>query len=264
MMERDFSNRTTLMNKMEIKEQILPHERPRDFITTTLARQILSGAFRPGDRLPNENELGVQLGVSRTALRESIRTLAGKGLVESRPRTGTYVLPQEAWNHMDPDLLTWREGLEVDVEFMNSLLEVRRIIEPSAAALAAERATGHDLGRLQDSYDMMCRTSAQDIERSICADEAFHVAVLASSHNLFLINFGAMIGAALRTAFRLTTSASDDYGGTLHVHGDVLEAIRMRRPAAAKEAMEKLLFIASADLSKNLANGHGSCRHPGR
>jgi len=238
---------------MKIKEQILPHERPRNFITTTLARQILSGTFRPGDRLPNENELGVQLGVSRTALRESIRTLAAKGLVESRSRSGTYVLPQESWNHMDYELLAWREGLEADVEFMCSLLEIRRIIEPSAAALAAERATGHDLGRLQESYDMMCRIPAEDIEQSIYADEAFHVAVLSASHNLFLINFGALIGTALRTAFRLTTSASDDYGGTLHVHGDVLEAIRMRRPVEARDAMEKLLLIASADFSKSLA-----------
>jgi len=232
--------------------QILPHERPRDFITGTLAKQILAKVFRPGDRLPNENELGEQLGVSRTALRESIRTLAGKGLVASRPRTGTYVLPQESWNHMDPDLLLWRESIGVDVEFMNNLLEVRRIIEPSAAFLAAERATGHDLGRLQSSYDMMCCTSAQDIEQSICADEAFHVAVLTSSHNLFLINFGSMIGAALRTAFRLTTAVSDDYGGTLHVHGDVLEAIRMRRPAEAKAAMEQLLHIACTDLARRL------------
>jgi len=242
------------MSRIKIKEQILPHEQPRDFITTTLARQILSGVFCPGDRLPNENELGAQLGVSRTALRESIRTLAGKGLVESRSRSGTYVLPQESWSHMDYELLAWREGLEVDSGFMYSLLEMRRIIEPSAAALAAERATGHDLGRLQESYDMMCRIPAQDIEQSICADEAFHVAVVSASHNLFLINFGALIGTALRTAFRLTTSVSDDYGGTLHVHGDVLEAIRMRRPAEAKEAMEKLLLIASADLSKSLAD----------
>jgi len=200
-------------------------ERPRDFITSTLARQILSGALLPGDRLPPESELGEQLGVSRTALRESIRTLAGKGLIESRPRSGTCVLPQSMWNHMDQELLAWRESLEPDHNFMKSLIEVRQIIEPSAAALAAERATGQDLGAIQKSYDLMCRASKDTIEQSIRADEAFHLAVLTSSHNLFLTNFGAMIGTALRTAFRLTTSFSDDYAGTLHLHGDVLEAI---------------------------------------
>jgi len=225
-------------------------ERPRDLVTSTLARQILSGSLRPGDRLPTETELGVQLGVSRTALRESIRTLAGKGLLESRTRSGTSVLPQSMWNHADPELLAWREGLEPDPQFMQSLIEVRRIIEPSAAALAAERASGRDLGRIEESYDLMCRTPAQNIEQSIGADEAFHLAVLAASHNPFLVNFGAMIGTALRVAFRLTTSISEDYAGTLYLHGDVLEAIRMRRAMEAKAAMEKLLTIAIADLSK--------------
>jgi len=228
-------------------------ERPRDFITSTLARQILSGVLLPGDRLPPETELGEQLGVSRTALRESIRTLAGKGLIESRPRSGTCVLPQSMWNHMDPELLAWRESLEPDHVFMKSLIEVRQIIEPSAAALAAERATGRDLGSIQKSYDLMCHASKDNIEQNIRADEAFHLAVLTSSHNPFLTNFGAMIGTALRTAFRLTTSFSEDYAGTLHLHGDVLEAIRMRQPAQAKKAMEKLLQIAIADLSKAIA-----------
>jgi len=243
----------------EVREKFLPQPkvRPRDIITSTLAKKILSGALRPGDRLPSEGELGEQLGVSRTALRESIRMLAGKGLIESRPRSGTLVLPQSMWNHMDPDLLAWQEKLEPDFEFMNSLLEVRRIIEPSAASLGAERATGHDLGRIQESYDLMCHTSAHHIEQSISADEAFHLAVLASSHNPFLINFGAMIGTALRTAFRLTTPISEDYSGTLHLHGDVLEAIRMRRPIEARQAMEKLLQIATTELSKAMAkNGN--------
>lgn len=228
----------------------LPREKPRDLVTSTLARQILSGALAPGDRLPTEAELSESLGVSRTALREAIRTLAGKGLIESRTRSGTVVQPEESWNHLDPELLGWREELEPDVGFLMHLTELRRMIEPSAAGFAAERATGLDLGRIQESYDAMCRADPTDIESSVAADMAFHTAVLHASHNPLLKNFGAMIGAALRTAFRTTTSASENFSATLGKHGEVLEAIRMRQPAIARGAMEELLEIAARDLSK--------------
>lgn len=234
----------------------LPRERPRDLVTSTLARQILSGDLAPGDRLPTEAELSESLGVSRTALREAIRTLAGKGLVESRTRSGTVVQAEEVWNHLDPELLAWREELKPDLGFLAHLTELRRVIEPAAAGFAAERATGLDLGRMQESYDAMCRADASDIEGSVAADVAFHTAVLHASHNPFLTNFGAMIGAALRTAFRMTTSASENYAATLGTHGEVLEAIRLRQPDAARAAMERLLGIAISDLSKAAHRNH--------
>ena len=229
--------------------------RPRDHVTSTLAKQILSGAWSPGNRLPTESELGETLGVSRTALRESIRNLAGKGLIESRTRSGTIVQPSALWNHLDPDLLAWREELAPDLHFVRGLTEARQAIEPVAAAFAAERATGQDLGRIEESYDAMCRASVRDIEASVGADESFHLSVLAASHNPVFINFGAMIGSALRNAFRLTTSASDNYTATLDMHGEVLEAIRMRRPDEARKVMTQLLDIASHDLARVIARG---------
>lgn len=229
--------------------------RPRDHVTSTLAKEILSGKWSPGNRLPTESELGETLGVSRTALRESIRNLAGKGLIESRTRSGTIVQPSAQWNHLDPDLLAWREELAPDLNFVRGLTEARQVIEPAAAALAAERATGQDLGRIEESYDAMCRAPLEDIEASVRADEAFHLAVLGASHNPVFITFGAMIGSALRNAFRLTTSASDNYAATLGMHGEVLEAIRMRRPDAARAVMTGLLDIASKDLARVIVRG---------
>jgi GntR family transcriptional regulator, galactonate operon transcriptional repressor len=230
-------------------------ERPRDLVTSTLAKQILSGAFAPGAKLPTETELGEQLGVSRTALRESIRNLAGKGLIESRTRSGTVVLSPAHWNHLDPELLGWREELAPDLTFARSLTEARQVIEPAAARFAAERATGQDLGRMQESFDAMCLADARDIEASVSADESFHLAVLAASHNPVFINFGTMIGTALRNAFRLTTSASENYAATLDMHGEVLEAIRMRRSEEAEKRMAQLLGLASRDLAKIIAQG---------
>lgn len=227
--------------------------RRRDIVTSTLGKQILSGVFAPGARLPTESELGERLGVSRTALRESIRTLAGKGLIETKSRSGTIVLPSSQWNHLDPELLGWREELAPDFEFVRSLNEARSVIEPAGARLAAERATGHDLGRIQSSLDAMRKADARDIEASVKADEAFHLAVLAASHNPLLLNFGSMIGPALRNLFRLTTSASQNFAATLDMHWEVLEAIRMRRPEEAGERMAALLAIASRDLAEVIA-----------
>ena len=103
-------------------------QRPRDHVVSTLAKQILSGEIRPGDKLPPEADLGNQLSVSRTALRESIRTLAGKGLIVSRTRTGTIVQPSSSWNHLDPELLAWRETMEPDIAFVNALIEARQVL----------------------------------------------------------------------------------------------------------------------------------------
>jgi len=233
----------------------VPRARPRSHVTSTLAKQILSGTLPPGHRLPTEEELGQTLGVSRTALRESIRILAGKGLIESRTRSGTVVQPSAQWNHLDSDLLAWREELEPDFHFIRGLTEARQVVEPAAAAFAAMRATGQDLGRIEQSYDAMCRAEVGDVEAFVVPDHAFHLAVLTASQNPVFVNFGAMVGSALRSAFRLTTSATDNFVATLNTHGKVLEAIRMRRPDEARDQMTLLLDIASRDLARVIVRG---------
>lgn len=227
-----------------------PKSRPRAHVTSTLGKKILSGELAPGSKLPTEADLGESMSVSRTALRESVRMLAGKGLVESRPRIGTLVLPQSNWSQLDPDLLAWREDLPPDLPFIRSLIEARLVIEPAAASFAAERATGQDLGKMQAAFDDMCKADLGDIEGSVAADEAFHLSILHASQNAVFANFAAVIGSALRMSFRLTTSASDNFANTLSKHGDVLEAIRMRQGDAARKGMAELIQVASDDLAK--------------
>lgn len=233
-------------------------ERPRDHVTSTLAKHILSGALAPGDRLPTEAELSIKLGVSRTALREALRMLAAKGLVESRTRAGTVVSPRSSWNHLDPDLLALREELAPDLEFVESLIEARRVVEPAAAAFAAERATGEDLHRIEDAFDAMSNAAQDDVEGFVTADEAFHIAVLLASRNPVFATFGGIIGSALRSAFRLTTSVEENHTATLELHGDVLEAIRLRRADEARDLMTRVINAASADLARFTASkDHG-------
>lgn len=224
--------------------------RPREHVVRSLAEMILGGDLQPGDRLPSEAELGLQLSVSRTALREAIRTLAGKGLVESRTRAGTVVMPTTAWNHLDPELLAWRETLPPDYAFVRALIEAREVIEPAAAAFAAQRATARDLAAIEAAFDAMKSAAGEEVlDAGVEADTAFHRAILAASQNAVFMNFGSVIGAALRNSFRLTTSASDNYALTLAKHGEVLEAIRMREDARARSLMTELIAIAGRDLA---------------
>src|SRR5881398_3488194 len=110
--------------------------------------RILRGELRPGDLLPTEEELQGELAVSRTVLREAIKVLAAKGLVEARPKIGTRVRPRDAWNLLDPDVLAWQQRGAGSPSLLRALTEVRRSIEPAAAELAASRADAGDLAAL--------------------------------------------------------------------------------------------------------------------
>jgi len=220
----------------------------RDRVTSQLAMRILSGHYPPGTALPTEAELGAEFRVSRTALREATRTLAAKGLIETRQRAGTRVKASEDWNRLDSDILSWMGLIEPDLDFVKGLTEARQIIEPAAAELAALRATARDLATIEDAYEAMCAAVGAGLDACARADVRFHVAILRASRNPVLANLGNVISAALMNSFRLTTSASVNYQRTLAAHGEVLEAIRIRRGDEARTRMQALLGIATEDL----------------
>jgi DNA-binding FadR family transcriptional regulator len=112
-----------------------------------IGRRIVGGELKPGDLLP-EGELIAELDISRTVLREAIKVLGAKGLVEARPRIGTKVSPRSHWRLMDPDVLAWQTEYGFDELFLRNLAEVRSLIEPGAARLAAERASEEEIAIL--------------------------------------------------------------------------------------------------------------------
>jgi DNA-binding FadR family transcriptional regulator len=230
-----------------------PAGRLHDEVRTILAVRILSGAYPQGSVLPNEAELSLELGVSRTSIREAIRVLSAKGLVESRQRVGTRVRPDDDWNRLDPEVLAWGADLEPDASFVRGLLEARRIIEPAAAELAALRATGRDLMTIEGAYDRMSRSLAHDLDACTEADLDFHTAILRASHNPVLSQLASVIGAALRAGFRVSTSLTRGYERTLRAHGDVLEAIRLRQPEQARSGMLLLIDLAAEDFGELLS-----------
>ncbi len=234
---------------------------PRQTLHNEVARQlgssIAQGEIPPGATLPNEADLSLQFNVSRTVLREAVKVIASKGMVEIKRKTGTRVRPRGDWNMLDPQVLGWFfSGIDVS-EGLADLLEVRRQIEPQAAALAAERATATDLEKIEAAYRGMT-DATEDLRASVAADLKFHLAILEATHNIFMLPFGAMIQAALAQSFQLTNQDRPAYLRSLVLHRAVASAIRDRDSHSAMSAMLAVLDQTSEDIAHRLTNGNAT------
>lgn len=178
------------------KEDSAPNARLPQKIAHDLGVAITSGKVKPGDTLEGEVEISERLHVSRTAYREAVRILAAKGMVESRQRTGTKVLPRRNWHMLDPDILAWSLETEPSEAFLRDIFELRMIIEPIAAALAAERRTPRDLSRLGHALEEMERHGLVTPEGR-AADQMFHIHLLEAAGNEMLFNLASTVRAAI-------------------------------------------------------------------
>lgn len=221
-------------------------------VVRRLGAMILGGTFPPGEALPREDVLAVEFAVSRTSLREAVKVLAAKGLLEPRPRTGVRVRPRADWNLLDPAVLSWHPDLTGDRDLMRSLIETRRVIEPPAAAMAAERASAAELARIEAACLGIEAAYPADPPAGIEADVAFHRAVIDASANLVLARLAGAIEAALRAVFAATSRMMD--AGGVAAHREVLERIRLRDAAGARDAMHRLIDVAAADLEPLLTD----------
>jgi DNA-binding FadR family transcriptional regulator len=221
-------------------------------VVRRLGALILGGRFPPGDALPREEELATLFAVSRTSLREAVKVLSAKGLLEARPRTGVRVRPRDDWNLLDPAVLSWHPDLTGDRDLMRSLIETRRVIEPPAAAMAARRASAAELARIEAACLGIEAAYPADPAAGIDADVAFHRAVIDASANIVLARLGGAIEAALRAVFAATSRMMD--GDGVAAHREVLERIRLRDAAGAAGAMNRLIDIAAADLGPLLSD----------
>lgn len=217
-------------------------------VASQLGHLIAQGRLEPGSILPNEAALGKDFGVSRTALREAIKVLASKGLVEVRRKTGTRINAHAQWNMLDPEVLGWMFSGYGAPAGLPDLMEVRMLVEPAAARMAAMRADAGDLKQIQDALVQM-EAATGDLRYSVDADLRFHMAVLQAAHNMFMRPFGALIQAALRASFRLTSSNTDLYRRTLPLHRKVLHAIEAKNAAKAQAAMEAVLAQTLRDIN---------------
>jgi DNA-binding FadR family transcriptional regulator len=207
----------------------------------SIGRQILQGELLPGEAIPAQPDLPA----SRTAVREAIKVLVAKGLVETRPRTGTRVRAREAWNMLDPDVLAWGYHGSTSKALLRSITEVRSIVEPAAAELAARRATPAQVTELERAFrDMEAAMPADapgDVGAFVRADTRFHTAVFRAAGNDLLEHMSGVIYSALRFSFEATSRIPGSARASLPHHRAVLEAIRARKPPRAGAAMRALV-----------------------
>lgn len=178
-------------------------------VVDTLGKRISSGDYREGETLPIEQELATSLGVGRNALREAVKVLSGKGLISTAPRSGTRIRPREDWNMLDPDVLSWHADPEIATpEFLLSLLEARRIIEPKAAELAAARGTREDMAAILSAYERM-EEARNNPQRRMEADIELHTAILKASHNAVIAHFRYAVATYLKAHANFDRAAAE-------------------------------------------------------
>ena len=220
-------------------------------IAHDLGVAIVTGYYKPGDILSGEIEFSEQLKVSRSAYREAVRMLAAKGLVQSRPKAGTRVSERDKWHLLDPDVLAWAFEGEPSEDFIRDLFELRMIVEPAAAELAARRRDGTDLARMGHALEEMARhglaTSAGQ-----AADQLFHQSLLKSTRNAPLISLSSSIEAAVGWTTIFKQRKRKLPRDPLPDHQSLFTAIADADADAARAAMTELLRLALEDTEMSL------------
>lgn len=219
-------------------------------VARKLGIEIVSGRYQPGDLIENEIVNSEKMQVSRSAYREALRILAAKGLVESRPKTGTTVCPRARWNLLDPDILAWHFATEPSPEFIHSLFELRMIVEPGIAALAAERRSDDQLTRMKSALEGMERHTLAT-EQGQSADTDFHDVLLEASGNPLLGSLTTSIAAAVRwtTIYKLRQGA--ELKDPIPLHRYVYDAVAAGDSEAARNAMRLLISQALRDTASS-------------
>ena len=216
---------------------------------SALVEAIVSGEIPENATLPNESELMALYKVSRTALREAMQFLTAQGMVRSRTRAGTVVLPVDEWNFLDPIVLDAALRHRANSSFYEALLEARALLEPEAASLAASRASARQLAVIEEAFLAMVASSSRNDEEWSRADLAFHTAIIEASGNWIYRHFASAIRAALLVTFRLTHRHTTSHADVVVMHRRVFEAIRLRQPEAAFAAMQVLIELARKELA---------------
>jgi DNA-binding FadR family transcriptional regulator len=216
----------------------------------TIARQlgiaIMSGQYAPGEILEGEVLASEQFAVSRTAYREALRILAAKGLLDARPKVGTRINPRSKWNFLDTDVLEWIFETEPDPQILNALFELRDLVEPAAAALAATRRTQAQLVSLRQALeDMRLHTLATEAGQN--ADLAFHATLLQATHNPFLISLATSVGAAIHITTVFKQRNQPLRRDPMPDHERVYQTIAQKDPTRARSAMRRLIRLARID-----------------
>jgi DNA-binding FadR family transcriptional regulator len=222
-------------------------------VISNIGENIVRNVYPPGTLLPRETDLMDMYQASRTTIREAIKVLGAKGLVETRQKVGTRVLGQSYWNIFDSDVLLWHAHDNFDNDILTHLIEMRQLVEPAAARYAATRATLDEIAVIGGNCEAM-RLAMDDMAAYAKADVEFHLSVFHASHNAMLSRFGHIIAEFLRISFRIQQNAlnsdenriEDDYAN----HVKIYDAINRSDPATAEARMMDVILHGKASLQR--------------
>ncbi len=219
-------------------------------VARELGYRIVSSIYPPGALIDDEAELCKRFHVSRSVVRDAVKVLAGKGLLEVRRGIGTRVRPRRDWGILDGDVLAWHLSAPPNRDFLNDLMDTRQIFEPKAAAWAAQRATASERAKIATA----CRRMEEEkgsVEDFVVADAHFHRDILLASHNEFLSALEGVVYSALLVSIRLTNKDPRDNEDSLGFHRAVSDAIACCDAAKAEQSMQILLADARRRLESS-------------
>lgn len=220
-------------------------------IAEELGSSIVSGRRPVGSLLPKEMDASANLGVSRTAYREAVRMLVAKGLVETRPKVGTHVTHRRRWQVLDPDVLRWAFHGGPSLTFIQELFELREILEPHAAELAARRRTMEQLAIMGHALEEMARLGFATAEGR-AADQRFHEEILVATGNQALMTLSASICAAIHWTTVLKHQSARAPRDALPDHRKLYAALVNSDAGGAADAARELIHLALEDTRASL------------
>ena len=218
-----------------------------------LGGAIVAGRYAAGASIPPEPALCAELGVSRTVVREAVKSLIAKGLITTGPKVGTRVLSEDHWNWFDPDVIVWQSKAGLTPEFLRDLQDLRRVVEPAAMRLAAIRATPEDIAEVELAFAGM-RRAVDEGGDYVTYDLRFHQGLLRASRNRMLVQMSKALGALLRTSFEISSRRKNGPLISLPMHREVLDAVIARDPDRAEKAIQQLIDGARNDIEGVLAS----------
>jgi GntR family galactonate operon transcriptional repressor len=221
-----------------------------DRLVSALGRDIAGGTWKPDETLPTEPEIAHRFGAGRNAVREAVKILAAKGFVRTERRAGTIVRSESCWNLLDPEVLSWMLSTVANRDnLLDELSELRSIIAPTVATLAATHASATETLRICEAYDQMEKLT-DEMPGVIDADVTFHELLFEATHNRLLVALVPAFTHLLRTNFEISVRAGKQVNRNLKEHRQIADAISRRDPETAQRATRKLLAKNAADLSE--------------
>ncbi len=216
-------------------------------ICRELGRRIVAGSIREGELIEDETTLATRFGVSKSVIREAAKLLVSKGMLDIRRGSGTRVRHRESWMLLDDDVLAWHQSVNPRPDFLKQLMDIRQLMEPKAAAWAAEfgsRAAHEEI----ESSQLRMEKRQRSVEDFVVADALFHRSILRATKNEVLIAMEGVIFSALLGSIKLTNADPRENEKSIPFHREVMEAVLERDAEKAEMKMKELLIEANERL----------------